>query len=123
MRPAPRWLSALRMLAVAMLVFGLVARPVLASIGETHELAHDPSGQHGHAIEMGTAADGDASEERSPGHALLHFAHCCGQMSVTMTEVPSLSGAALIAGPLLVYESGPAAAGVRGSPFRPPIRA
>lgn len=111
------------MLAVAMLVFGLVARPVLASIGETHELAHDPSGQHAHVIESDTTADTDASEERSAGHALLHFAHCCGQMSVTITELPSLPAAAPIAGPVLLFETGPAAAGVRGSPFRPPIRA
>ena len=74
------------MLALALLVLSMVARPVLAAIGEAHELAHDPSGRHVHVAEAGGTAADAAPEERSVGHALLHFAHCCAQLSVAMAD-------------------------------------
>ena len=41
-----RLIASLRFLALAVLVLALLLRPVLSSLGEIHELAHDPSGQH-----------------------------------------------------------------------------
>lgn len=116
-----RWMSAMRLLALSLLVCMLMARPVLAAMGEAHELAHDPSGQHSH-VEEGTRLAEDAPEERSAGHALLHFAHCCAQLSTMLAASVVIPTALPLVVPTLGFESGPAASGIRVSPFRPPIR-
>ena len=53
----PRWRNTLRVLALALLVLSMMARPVLAAIGEAHELAHDPGGRHVHVAEAGVDLD------------------------------------------------------------------
>lgn len=111
------------MLALALLALSMMARPVLAAIGEAHELAHDPTGRHAYVIEAGGTAGDDESEEPSVGHALLEFAHCCAQLSVAMAEglfVPAVKPRSSLAACPEVTTHG---AGARGSPFRPPIRA
>lgn len=110
------------MLALALLALSMMARPMLAAIGEAHELAHDPTGRHAYVIEAGGTAGDDESEEPSVGHALLEFAHCCAQLSVAMAEglfVPAVKPRSSLAACPEVTTHG---AGARGSPFRPPIR-
>lgn len=109
------------MLAMVVLAISLMVRPVLATIGEAHELAHDPSGRHTHIVEA-TGTVEDASEERSTGHALLHFAHCCAQLSVSIADtmfVPVVIPRSVLS---VRFDPGLPTAGVRVSPFRPPIR-
>lgn len=117
-----RWYVSLRFLALGLLVCMLMARPVLAAMGEAHELAHDPSGQHSH-VEEGTPVTEDAPEERSVTHALLHYAHCCGQSPPVLASAVVVPAALPPALPALGVVSRPAASDTRVSPFRPPIRA
>src|SRR3546814_1410247 len=47
-----RLLPFLRVLALALFALGLVLQPVMAAVGEMHELAHDPSGTHSHDLHV-----------------------------------------------------------------------
>ena len=90
------------MVLMAMLALSLALQPVLAAIGETHELSHagamlaeghvlDQHGLEGHG--HGVGADGQDHPGSPNGdedgdslwHAALQFAHCCGQLPVTLT--------------------------------------
>lgn len=83
----------LRILLLALFSLSLVLQPVLASMGELHELAHDPTGGHAHVDHGDALADelsaADAEEKGTAVtlHVLLHFAHCCGQST---TSIPAL---------------------------------
>ena len=89
------------MVLMAMLALGFALQPVLAAIGETHELSHAAAMQaDGHVVDQhdhGEASSGsedadhsefpsDSDEDDSPWHAALHFAHCCGQVPSTLTS-------------------------------------
>lgn len=82
-----RFAAALRLFALAVLALSLLLRPVLSSLGEIHELAHDPTGQHLDVDHGSGQTTHDAAKENKEGkgagalHAFLHFAHCCGQVS------------------------------------------
>lgn len=125
---------AMRVFVLGMLSLGMALMPVLASVGEIHELAHDPSGSHAMAThgdhhdaadesheELVADADGEDGQGTDPLHALLHFAHCCGQQSLTASALmPVLAqpepSAALLMPDAQVVPRSPALA-----PFRPPI--
>jgi len=133
-RPRHRLPFVLRMFVLGLLALGMALMPVLASVGELHELAHDPSGSHGLAMHGDhhdaaddshnePAADGAGEDGQGPDplHALLHFAHCCGQQSLTASALmPVLAqpepSAALLMPDAQVAPRSPALA-----PFRPPI--
>lgn len=124
----------LHVFVLGMLALGMALMPVLASLGELHELAHDPSGSHAMAAhdvhhnavadshdEPVPDADGEDRQGSDPLHALLHFAHCCGQQSLTAAALmPVLAqpepSAALLMPDAQVVPRSPALA-----PFRPPI--
>lgn len=118
--------ASLRLIAYAILALALLVRPVLASLGEMHELAHDPSGSHldissgggTHHDELSEASEGS---EASALHTLLHFAHCCGQLSAAAVAITF--DAANPAPTVRVH--GPPNASVPmarwQTPFRPPI--
>lgn len=126
--------SVLRVFVLGLLVLGMAVMPVLASLGEIHELAHDGSGSHAMAThgdhhdaagdshdEPVTDADGHGAQGSDPLHALLHFAHCCGQQSLTASALmPVLArlepSAVLLMPDAQVVPHSPALA-----PFRPPI--
>lgn len=126
--------SVLRVFVLGLLVLGMAVMPVLASLGEIHELAHDGSGSHPMAThgDHHDAADdshnepaadgaGEDGQGSDPLHALLHFAHCCGQQSLTASALmPVLArpepSAALLMPDAQVVPRSPALA-----PFRPPI--
>lgn len=92
-----RLTTTLRAFVLALFVLGLVVQPVFASLGELHELAHDPSGLHSHSLQSDhstMASRGPRADARAATlHVLLHFAHCCTQSSVVMT-----TGLALLTG-------------------------
>src|SRR3546814_10924858 len=74
-----RLLPFLRVLALALFALGLVLQPVMAAVGEMHELAHDPSGTHSHDLHVDELdAELAAAGEQNQGgakttHVLLHF--------------------------------------------------
>ena len=75
----------LRLPAMAMLLLAVLANPVLASLGDLHELGN--GSDHLHAVsehgEDGPAhehADGEAGEGDLL-HALMHASHCCGHLT------------------------------------------
>lgn len=91
--------NCLRMAFMAMLLLGLCLQPVLAAVGEAHEfVAHAASAaSHAHVDVDAAGSDGDpAGTDDSTLHDLMHFAHCCGQVS---TMLPS-GLASLVAQPL-----------------------
>ncbi|HET7267868.1 MAG TPA: hypothetical protein VFJ15_07140 [Oleiagrimonas sp.] len=78
-----------RAIVLALCALMLMVQPVFAAVGELHELAHDPSGNHhgllfehghDHSIDAAsTTPDHPATQaETLILHALLASAHCCG---------------------------------------------
>ena len=98
----------LRLAVLALLALGLCLQPVLATLGEAHELAahaaqaathahvHADTHADAHAEDVAPPADaGRAPEPESPSHLLMHLAHCCGQSaSVLPPLLPKLAATA-----------------------------
>ncbi len=89
----------LRLLVLTVLALRLLLQPVLATTGEMHGLAHDPSGMHAHDASLAPAdkapAEPREADEGGAGllHLLLHFAHCCGATTVmpaALEQIPAL---------------------------------
>jgi hypothetical protein len=59
------------------LVLGLILQPILASIGELHEITHEAASAH-HALSS-DVAEGDAGDAETL-HQVHQFAHCCGHV-------------------------------------------
>lgn len=122
-----RLLLALRVFALGLLALGLVMKPVLASLGELHELAHDPTEVHasaGHGDHTHDAfQDEGAQDERGAEalHALVHFAHCCGQSSLASLPAIAAIAAPPSADALLMPEPQMLSQALSLAPFRPPI--
>lgn len=77
----------LRMLAFALLMAGVLVKPVLAFAGELHEAEHAAlSGEdlHAHAGSDQAPDPVDPPDGKNPWHALMHFGHCCGQAPALM---------------------------------------
>lgn len=77
----------LRMAFMAMLLLGLCLQPVFAAMGETHEGVAHAVGAAAHAHSDVEGVDGDSGPTGDDGatlHALMHFAHCCGQASTVL---------------------------------------
>lgn len=126
-RPARSFRFHPRVFALVLLVLGLVTMPVLAAMGELHELAHDPSGMHGlsgHDEPAPDAAQDDEPREEGGSdtlHSLIHFTHCCGQ-----SPLAALPGLVFVASPpaggvLLLPEPQLLSQPASRAPFRPPI--
>lgn len=124
-RLRPSWLPLLRILVLGLFALALVLQPVLASVGELHELAHDPSGAHSHVHD---AADVDPQSTTDTGledgvetfHVLLDFAHCCGATAATVSGLKPLCclpSSGRLAIPKAAF---PPAARLQ-APFKPPI--
>jgi hypothetical protein len=123
-RPISRFRFHPRVFALVLLVFGLVAMPVLAAMGELHELAHDPAGMHALSGHAPNAAQDDEPREEGGSqtlHTLIHFAHCCGQSPLASLPMlvfvasPPAGGVLLLPEPQLLPQASSLA------PFRPPI--
>ncbi|QOY62661.1 hypothetical protein INQ40_12455 [Lysobacter sp. H21R4] len=111
---------------LVLLGLGLVLQPVMAAVGEMHELAHDPSGMHGHDVHADDLdVELEASGEQDQGgaktlHVLLHFAHCCGATAAVLNVFEPIP--AMPAPERLTIAKAPVPPAVRlSSPFKPPI--
>ena len=114
-----------RLLALWFLLLAVIWQPVLASVGDLHEVAH---GSDVHALDS-HAGDGDAGDRDDGGkpddadsllHAVMCASHCCGHavampvawyastLSAPMREIPALTHVA-------------PRDGLQTHPFRPPI--
>lgn len=90
-RHTSRFRLSVRTLWVGLLALALTVQPMIAAIGEVHELSHT-AGSAGtiaaHADNHGSAQHADQapneSESNDAMHVLLHFAHCCSQTSTTL---------------------------------------
>ena len=108
-------------LFAVLLVLCVVSRPVLASLGEVHEIGHAGSTTHEHVQDQAGDAGHDGSAPGEALHALLHFAHCCGHVSALdhAAGTPGLAyQAAAAPTPGVMPPPGHAPP---GSLFRPPI--
>jgi hypothetical protein len=123
-----RHAAAVRLIVFAILAVSLLLRPMLSSIGEIHELAHDPGGQHldidawsgkSGLQQAGSLHDGAGDTL----HTLLHFAHCCGHAPATFPVFDLAPADLTVASPPSnkAREAVPRARWQ--SPFRPPISA
>lgn len=86
---------------LAMLMAGLVMKPVLAFAGDMHEGGHAVVAEgdaHAHDAPEAT----DPTDANDPLHALMHFAHCCGQTPALLQPMqpgPSMPAVAVLLPP------------------------
>lgn len=111
--------SLIRAFFGAMLALALLMQPVLASLGEVHEMTH-ASASAGHSVfDDIDAAAPDADEQGDDGddgealHFLAHLTHCCG-------HAPS---ACIATAAPMAFQAASAApeSGLRTLPLRPAL--
>lgn len=122
-----RPLRLLHALLLGLFALSLVLQPAMATAGELHELAHDPTGLHAHdlhadelAAEVAAADDDTGQRDAVTLHALLHFAHCCGGTAALLPALPLLAAKPAPARLAVAKTAFPPAAR-SASPFKPPI--
>ena len=132
-----RRVALLRLPALAMLLLAVLANPVLASLGDLHELGN--GNEHLHAVnehaDVATGhdhADGEAGEglavvgggddEGDLLHALMHASHCCGHLTA-IVPAPMRVPAMILPDVTPIMATVPMAHAPRASLLRPPIAA
>lgn len=124
-RPSHR--SLMHWLLLVALLLGGVFQPMLAAVGELHELTHGLSEQHLHdGGDVRTElAHADESGDRTAGtlHLIHHFAHCCGQVSAMLAPVIDAPLTVHAPLPIRPWTAQRVATEPALAPFRPPIRA
>jgi len=116
-----RHLSLLRIGFLALLVLGLVAKPLLVQIGELHAVEHARSvDADGHGHEHETDVDDEPDQDHTKGaHGLMHQAN----VGANADSLPTLVGL-IVPPPSQAVPLGDAAsppAQHLSTPFRPPI--
>lgn len=121
-----RRVALLRLPALAMLLLAVLANPVLASLGDLHELGN--GNEHLHAVnehaDFATGhdhADGEAGEGDLL-HALMHASHCCGHLTA-IVPAPMRVPAMILPDVTPIMATVPMAHAPRASLLRPPIAA
>lgn len=118
----PMLVRTLRLPMLALLVLAVLANPVLASVGDTHGLAHAPA--------MDAAIEADAHAQGHDGHddagellhALMHSAHGGGHLAAVPVRFAWVLPAAPAQGVADTARALPLAAPTP-TPLRPPITA
>ena len=117
-----------RLLVLVLFALSMVLQPVLASVSEIHELAHDLVAGHVHVdhadeTSADVAPNGQDDGPAAALHMLMHFAHCCGQS-------PAATVPATFAMPMRTAATAPPVRGPQRvtsarmlAPYRPPITA
>lgn len=100
-----------RFALLAMLAFGLVLQPVLASIGEVQELTShfgtvkadgQAFGEHNEGVSGQDQPGSTTGDEQgdSPWHLVSHSAHCCGHAQTALTpaclDIPASFAASIV---------------------------
>lgn len=121
-----RRFALLRLPALAVLLLAVLANPVLASLGDLHELGSGNGHLHAVNEHAGAAgghahADGDDGE-RDLMHALMHASHCCGHLTAIMPAPMRVPAMVLPVG-APAMATVPVAHAPRASLLRPPISA
>lgn len=111
------------------LVLALIVQPVLAAVGELHEMTHGLDETHlavdAHGdLTSELLAEGEADDPTAGAlHLVHHMAHCCGQTAtdaaIYRPAVAPMHGGA-VPGP---WDLTFLASELRRAPFRPPIAA
>lgn len=121
-----RRVALLRLPALAMLLLAVLANPVLASLGDLHELGN--GNEHLHAVnehaDVATGhdhADGEAGEGDLL-HALMHASHCCGHLTA-IVPAPMRVPAMILPDVTPIVAMVSMAHAPRASLLRPPIAA
>lgn len=90
-RHTARFRLSFRTLWVGLLTLALMVQPMIAAIGEVHELGHATvslGAVAAHADDHSGAQHADQApdepESNDAMHVLLHFAHCCSQTPTTL---------------------------------------
>lgn len=81
-RPLRHLSRLLRLPALVMLLFAVVSNPLLAAVGDVHELSQ-ASASHADPAHCDVADDQDTQDDEGAGdllHALVHGAHACGHL-------------------------------------------
>lgn len=121
-----RRLPLLHVFVQALFALALVLQPALTNAGEMHELAHDSSGMHAHALHVDNlhtemAAAGEQDDDGAATlHVLLHFAHAGDQVVVVLPTLRPLAAMPLTAR-RMVPDTSLSQAAPLASPFKPPI--
>ena len=114
----------LRLPALALLLLAVLANPVLASLGDLHELGS--RGEHLHAVsEHGDVASGHEHADGEAGegdllHALMHASHCCGHLTA-IVPAPMLVQGMLLPSVAPATDAMPLPPARLASLLRPPI--
>ncbi|MET0583169.1 MAG: hypothetical protein ABWY48_08095 [Pseudoxanthomonas sp.] len=117
---AHRLRELLRLPALALLVFAVLANPVFAAVGDLHEFSRGGA-DHAQALDAHDHDDAGTHEEGTDLlHALTHAAHCCGHLTAILST-PLVPHASLLSDDA----PAPAFAAPHSPPrtdhFRPPI--
>lgn len=125
-RLRPHLYRLLRLPALAVLLMAVLANPVLASLGDLHELGNGNG--HLHAVnEHADASGGYAHDDADDGesdllHALMHASHCCGHLTA-IVPAPMRVPAMVLPFATPAMATVPVAHAPRASLLRPPISA
>lgn len=117
-RPS-RHRSLLQVCAIALLLFGLVCKPVLDLVGELHALEHAALVDQADAPGNDHEENGEEGDHMLGGHGLLHQGG--GGAGWIPFAYPVLVLAAQPATGIPVIDTSPPASSTLTSPFRPPI--
>lgn len=116
-----------QILLLGLMAVGILIKPILFSMGEMHELQHDPMAAISHTDlgaehdESGQSPDHKGSAGTSILHALTHFAHNCDQPTSTETGYFSSLSTASSNAYLPALTDSPRKSAVPVTLFRPPI--
>jgi hypothetical protein len=116
-----------QIMLLGLLAFGILIKPVLFSMGEMHELQHDPNAAISHVDfavfheESTQNTDQGGQTNAHTLHALTNFAHNCDQPTCTEAGCFASLGAGLCRAHIATPADAPRKSAIPTTLFRPPI--